>query len=367
MSMNPTRADITLRQRICGIQRVLGSLLSQAAGKGRKSAALPEETAPATRDAIPCRPALFDPGQLDRVLACGFGKSLAKELDKLQARSFSASPKKEYVLRDAVIAGGRIYTRQEHYFLSSASPLRALKKTMQCHDTATLLNSLHGLKYFGHWLRDDCAVYEDVRDRPNLLSLERPDWPDARMYEHAFGQVWPEVSLARVGALTLYREMGFNRDKARRLRILRDRLRTACTASNAGRIVYMRRGRQGAARDISNQDALETALSAAGVHVVEPGIAGQDLVREILDSEMIITVEGSQASHGVYCLADGGSMLVLQPPERFYNPHHEWARLMGMGYGITIGEKDERGFHIHPDEVLRMIDQLRAAAQGPDI
>jgi|AntRauTorcE11898_2_1112593.scaffolds.fasta_scaffold18506_2 hypothetical protein len=319
------------------------------------------------REAIPCRAALFDPGQLDRVLACGFKRSLAQEIDKLQARSVTESPKQEYLLRDAVIAGGRIYTREEYYFLSPASPLRALYKRMTCHDNATLLNSSQGLKYFGHWLRDDCAVYEDVRDRPNLLSLERSEWPDARIYEDAFDQVWPEVTFAYVGELTLYREMGFSRDKARRLRILRDRLRTAYTASNAGRIVYIRRGRQGAARDISNPDALETALSAAGVHFVEPGIEGQDLVKEILDSEMIITVEGSQASHGLYCLADGGSMLILQPPERFYNPHHEWARLMGTSYGITIGEKDGTGFHIHPDEVLGMIDQLQAAAHRPDI
>ena len=270
-------------------------------------------------------------------------------------------------MRDAVIAGGRIYTQEEHYLLSLASPVRALGHKIRHYDCATLLNSMQGLGFFGHWLRDDCAVYEDARDRPNLLSMERPDWPDARIYEAAFGQVWPEVSFAHVGELTLYREVGFNRDKARRLRILRDRLRTACMAPNAGRIVYIRRGRQGSKRDISNQDALETALSAAGVHVVEPGIEGQNVITETLDSEMIITVEGSQASHGVYCLADGGSMLILQPPERFYNPHHEWARLLGIGYGITIGEKDGPGFHIHPDEVLRMIDQLQAAAHGPDI
>lgn len=365
--MNPTLANITLRRQTFGIQRVLGSMLSKAIGKGRESAALPEETAPLMHEAIPCRPALFDPEQLNRVLACGFKRSLAQEIDKLRARSFSESPKKECILRDAVIAGGRIYTREEHYFLSPASPMRALKEKIECYDSATLLNSLQGLKYFGHWLRDDCAVYEDVRDKPNLLSLERSEWPDARIYEDAFDQVWPEVTFAYVDELTLHREMGFNRDKARRLRTLRDRLRTAYRAPNAGRIIYIRRGQQGAARNISNKDALETALSAAGVHVVEPGIEGQDFITEILESEMIITVEGSQASHGLYCLADGGSMLILQPPERFYNPHHEWARLLGIGYGITIGEKDELGFHIHPDEVLRMIDQLQSIAHRQNI
>lgn len=270
-------------------------------------------------------------------------------------------------MHDAVIAGGLIFTRTDSYFLSSDSPFRALRHRIKTYDRVTLLNSRHGLQYFGHWLRDDCAVYEDIRDAPNLLSLKRPDWPDARIYEKAFDQVWPEITFAHVDELTLYREMGFNRDKARRLRMLRDRLRATHVAPNAGRIVYIRRGQQGAARNISNQDALERALSSAGVHIVEPGIAGQNLVREILDAAMIITVEGSQASHGVYCLADGGAMLILQPPERFYNPHHEWARLLGMGYGITIGEKDGENFHIHPNEVLAMIDRLLAAPREQDI
>lgn len=324
------------------------------------------DTPCAPANTILCHPGLYEPDQLDRVLACGFKSTVANEIAKLDARSFTERPKTRHTLHDAVIASGWIYAQEGHHFMRDGAFLRALSQKIRRYDRATLLNSQQGLKYFGHWLRDDCAIYEDLRDTPNLISMKRTDWPDARVYETAFGHVWDETAFAYAGTLTLYREMGFNRDKARRLRLLRQRLRASHPAPNAGKIIYIRRGQLGAARDIANQDELETALSAAGIHIVEPGLAGQNLVREVLDAAMIITVEGSQASHGVYCLADGGAMLILQPPERFYNPHHEWARLLGMGYGITIGEKEGAGFRMHPNEVFAMIDRLQAAPRVSD-
>lgn len=284
----------------------------------------------------------------------------------LDTSSFIERPKTRYTLRDAVIAGGWVYPQEGRYFMRDSSPFRALSQKLKRYYRATLLNTQQGLLYFGHWLRDDSATYEGMRGTPNLISMKRPYWPDAHIYEAAFDHVWDEVTFAHVGELTLYRELGFNRDKARRLRMLRKRLRARHLAPNAGKIVYIRRRQLGTERDIANQDALEIALSTAGIHIIEPRLEGQNIAHKVLDAAMIITVEGSQANHGVYCLADGGAMLILQPPERFYNPHHEWTRLLGMGYGITIGQKEETGFRIHPDEVFAMIDRLQAAPRISD-
>lgn len=327
---------------------------------------LPDPTEGPTPAMIACHPGLYERDQLDRVLACGFNRSLASEIDKLEAHSFIERPKARYTLRDAVIAGGWIYPQVGRFFMSSSSPFRALSQKLKLYDNATLLNSQQGLAYFGHWLQDDCAVYEGIRETAHLISMKRPHWPDARIYEGAFEQIWDEITFARVTELMLFRELGFNRDKAARWHLLRQKLRASHSAPNAGKVVYIRRGQLGAARDIANQDALENALSAAGIHIVEPGLEGQDIISEVLDAAMIITVEGSQACHGVYCLADGGAMLILQPPERFYNPHHEWTRLLGMGYGITIGQKEGTGFRIHPDEVFAMIDRLQTAPRTSD-
>lgn len=324
-------------------------------------------TPPPSDTTIACLPALYEPEQIARVKACGFRSTLPGELEKLEATHFPERPVTRYDLEDAIIAGGRVYAGDARYFLSERLPGPALRGPFRQFSSAMLLNSQQGLKYFGHWLRDDCAVYEGIRgEAAPLISMQRPHWPDAAFYEIAFNQRWDVIPFAHVGRLTLYREMGFSRDKARRLRLLRAQLRAALPERNTGRIVYVSRGKLGAERHIANEDEVENAFAKAGIHVVEPGQGGEALVRELLDAAMIITVEGSQASHGVYSLAEGGSMLILQPPERFYNPHHEWARLMGMRYGITIGEKDGRRFHIHPDEVFCMIDRLLAAPRMTD-
>lgn len=171
------------------------------------------------------------------------------------------------------------------------------------------------------------------------------------------------ADFARVSDLTVYREPGFNRDKARRIHALRARLRAAHPEDHTGgHIVYLSRGQTGSPRNMSNGESFERAMEAAGIRVVAPGSDPETLLEALLDARMIITIEGSQAAHGVYMLGKGGSMLILQSPDRFYNPHHEWARLIGMGYGTVVGTPDDVSFHIDPVEVLHMADRLDAAA-----
>ncbi len=301
-------------------------------------------------------PAFFEPEQLDRVIACGFGRDRAEELVKLRDPTFVGTPAERYRLGDSIIIGGTIITRQSRHILRLMPELRHLMSTLSVYDRATLSNSQQGLYYFGHWLRDDCTLHELIKDEPNLLSIARPDWPDRHYYEAGFGQSWKETSFAQVGDLTLWRDMSYSADKARRLHGLRAKLRKAVAGRGAGKIIYISRGQQGEPRNMSNTTAFEAAMHAAGIETVDPGNVGA----AILDARMIIAIEGSHACHGVYALAEGGSFLILQPPERFYNPLRNWASLLGLNYGIVIGQKDPTSFTINPDEVLRMVDRLLA-------
>lgn len=354
------RSDNSGRGFVSAGLRVLGSELRAVFGR-RGFDRLPEPVSTSETRSLACKSAFYEEDQISRVIACGFKSTLARELEKLDARSFVEDARMQYAVRDAVIAGGRVYLPGACHSFSNLSPFKGMRGGIRSYDQATLVNSQQGLRYFGHWLRDDCAVYEDLRETPNLLSMQRPTWADSAAYEQVFEQTWNEVTFAHVAELTFFRELGFNMDKARRLCLLRRKLRAAIPVRNQGRIVYISRGKFGVDRNMSNGDEVERAFSSAGIHIVEPGLDGYALMRELLDAEMIITIEGSQASHGVYTLADKGSLLILQPPERFYNPHHEWTRLLGMTYGITIGEKDGDRFRINPDEVFRMMDRLLAA------
>ncbi len=320
----------------------------------------PADTTPL--ETVPCKPGLYDPDTLDRVVACGFGTPLEKQLNKLTATEFVENPISVARLPDATVFGGNIFSRgQSHFMVKRPQPWGALAGIEEIDTPVTLANSEQGLKYFGHWLRDDCAMYPALKDfGGTLLSMQRPNWSDAAVYEAAFGQTWDDRAAFWTPELTLVRELGFNLRKQARIRELRARLRQTHTPTDPGSIVYIARGPSSAARDVSNDAELRQALSARGVKVMVPEGDGKALVEALLEARMIITVEGSQATHGTYTLADKGALLVLQPPARFYNPHIEWVRLLEMDYGIVIGRADGEGFHIDPDEVLRMVDRLLA-------
>lgn len=351
--------------RLTGTPGLWAQLLSRMLrAKRLRSAAfdrLPEPEVLNAPKIVECRPALFEPDQLDRVRACGFRRTVYDEVATLTATRFLEGPLERYRLGPAIIAGGWILTRDRTLYFGARSPLKALVTPLRELDRAEIVSSEQGVTYFGHWLRDDCPFYEWLRDRVQPFALTRPDWPDRHLYEAAFDQRWEELDFARIGDLTVYRDQRFHREKAQRMRQLRARLRAAHPGRPGGQIVYLTRGRMGSARTMSNAAAFEAAMEAAGIRVVTPGSDPVRLLDDLLDARMIITIEGSQAAHGVYMLAEGGAMLVLQPPDRFYNPHHEWTRLLGMRYGTVIGTKDETGFHVDPDEVLRMVDRLETA------
>ena len=351
--------------------RVLGALIGaewRALRAGRRSfAPLPDGDPLGESEVIPCLPALYEPAQLERVTKCGFGASLAGEKEKLDATSFRSTPARRIRLGEAIIVGAQILQGPSRYYFGESRLYPALRGKLHEFGTAQLANTAQGLKYFGHWLRDDCVMRDLMTGGGPILSMKRPDWPDAMAYQRLFGQNWDEVSLAHVSDLTVWRELGFSRDKARRIRDLRERLRRQIVARQPGRIVYIARGPGGAARTMENEGVLLEALAAAGIAIVRPEGDTDALLEQLCDAALIISIEGSQLTHAVFALAEGGRILVIQPPDRFYNPHHEWARLMGMGYGIVVGTPRDQGFTVDPGEVLAMIDRLLASSASAPV
>jgi hypothetical protein len=297
------------------------------------------------------------------VTACGFGRALVSEVRKLDETAWREGPTRVCELEDAVVIGGEVFSGGERYLLGRRSPWKSLSSRTDVVDMACMPNSLQGLSFFGHWLRDDCAAYELSADHGRTHSLRRPSWSDCADYETAFGQTWDEVDTLAARRLTLFSEIGFNADKGRRLRILRGRLRTSRRPT--GGVVFLARGPSGKGRKIVNEVALIERLAAHGVRIVTPEGGGRSVIEACLDSDLIITVEGSQAAHAAYLLREGGGLLILQPPDRFYNPHLEWARLLGMTYGIVVGHSRGTGMFVAPDEVLAMADRvLRYSARA---
>lgn len=315
---------------------------------------------------LPCRPALFDPAHLSRVTKCGFGRTVSELAEVLSTRSYVEGPLATYRLGPATVLGGMIFMPQGRTQLSHLvrAGLRDSLATGPLQDDTILINSEQGLQYFGHWLSDDVSAFEAFRGDERVRSLPLPAWGDVTPYLDLFDQHWRQQRAIATRNLTLVRDLGFGRRKAQRYRTLRERLRSRIgLGDGAGKVVFLKRGPSGAAREIANPDALERRLSAAGVRIVTAE-GGAEFIRALLDAAVIITIEGSQDRHALYALRDGGGMVTLAPPDRFYVATHEWARNLDMHSGIVVGTVAEGGFVIDPDEVLAMVDRLLGRSEN---
>lgn len=328
----------------------------------------PTYKATSTRSSVPCRPALFNPDHFSRVTKCAFNATLDQLHAVLTADHYVESPLEIHEMRNATVIGGVIFNDHapvlhSKFVNASFSDTFASAPVME---EAILINSMAGLRYFGHWLGDDTSAFEALRDQSNFISLPLPPWANAPVYADLFDHNWSPQMVARSRKLTLVRDLGFSSQKADRYRILRKRLRTnfGPGKDNRSKVVYIRRGASGDPRPILNSSELEQRLTAAGVSIVTAEDDTRKLISEILDAALIITVEGSQNRHAIYNLRDGGGVLTLAPPDRFYVAFHEWVRSLDMYSGLVIGNSTENGFTINPDEVLMMADSLMTQVEA---
>jgi hypothetical protein len=329
-------------------------------------APLPEPEAEYTPGQVTSRPALYEPEQLDRVTRCNLNRSLDFMMRLWTDTRWTEAPMSIYRLGPAVVLGGTVITPQARHRLRDdhVGFRRALKGSVR-QPEIVLANSLQGLKFFGHWLGDDCTAFEAFRDHPALWSVRRHAWSDMAYYEGAFRQDWQEQDVMQTDNLILLRDLGFGRRKTERYRTLRGRLREHVRDRQAsGKIVFIRRGASAKKREIINWDELRQRLEDRGISIVTPEGDTASFVQNILDASLVITVEGSQACHAIYALREGGGLLVLQPPFQLHTAAQEWMRSLELHCGMVIGRTEQDGFSIDPDEVLSTVDRLLALTEN---
>lgn len=329
-------------------------------GKGDYFRPLPPYETLEPAETIPVPVGFHEPAQLDRITACGFGRTIESEIAKLEQREITETPLRFFDLGEAQFMGACALRPEAGHWMGPAK-LADLRGPLVEDDEVHVVSSRLGLKYFGHWLRDDCSAAEAIaRERTCYAFKRNAHWPDVDLYGGLFDLTLPKVKLIRARRLYYYEDIGFSRGKAARWGALRARLRAAIPTQAPGRIVFIDRGTRGERRAIANADALRAALEAEGVHYVQPEGGSEAMLSALMQADIAIAVEGSHVTHALYTLADLGGLVVLNPPQRFYNPHHEWARLQNVTYGTVVGTPAEDGFTIDAGEVLSMVERVSA-------
>lgn len=122
------------------------------------------------------------------------------------------------------------------------------------------------------------------------------------------------------------------------------------------------RKQAGVARILVNEEELAEQLAYRGFKVMCPT---EHTVEEILDASMgakiVLGVESSQLSHALFVMHDEGTLVALQPPNRFNNILKTYCDGLGLRYAFAVGYQREEGLFVQIETMMRLPDHLPRA------
>ncbi len=296
--------------------------------------------------------------QFSKIKEMAFKGPLSGDIKKLTGEKIQLGPILRFEIEDAFVTPKYIYSNQYRKIFSASEPNRPI---MPCSETkhGIVVSSYHGCNYFGHWLRDDCATYLLVKEyEGTFCRMATPQWTDKIYYARMFNQEWSTTDPVYCSKLSFFIDHGQNPHKAKRFRKLREHIRIGSTSTDKSKIVYIKRGPTAKHRKLVNEDILIEHLVKLGVYIHHAESDLNKLTMDCLDAKIVISVEGSQLSHGLYLLKDQGGVLVIQPPDRFFNSHLDWAQQLDMKYAFVVGDLADGGFSINIEEFVRTLELL---------
>lgn len=309
------------------------------------------------------KPAIHMPGELDRVLGVPPDTTLTHEWARVRGGVCSHRATKAYVLKNAEIRMGYVCKGPVKWKLADSCETASERMPVERHRRLALGCTLTANRYFCHWLTDGLALQLLATGTAPVATTGGVNTSHKQQYAKIFGLPANPVSRARVEELTVFDDVGQNSGKRERFGKLRRLARSAvdgAAADSAGPPVgvMLLRGTTGQRRVLVNEQRVAEHLARRGFAIIDPErTSAGEILRQALDTRIVIGVEGSQLVHGLLPLAEGGAILALQPPARFNNVYKDYADAMGMWYGFTVGTPDAGGFRVNIDDLDRLLDE----------
>lgn len=315
-----------------------------------------QELAPAETQTL--APAVFLDGQLERIEGTAFLSPGWRDL--LSGGRRTHSPTRALRFANVTLADGALYCDGAARFLRRAFSRFPRFIVRDEVASAGLYVSAGGSSYFGTWLREDTLTYLLAAERPGgAVSPQRISMPHEHGYRRLLAMDCTEYRTAFFRELVVFDDAGQNSAKRARFDLTRARL----TAGHPGADhpgVFLLRGGTGQSRVLENEVALAGQMARRlGLRVVDPqNLSVDQIVAACAGSRMVMGVEGSHLAHGLVCLADGGTLFVLQPPFRFAPILKDQTDRQDQRYAFVVGRPSAGGFTVDPDEVLRTLDLI---------
>lgn len=352
---------MTLARRIAPLMSRLrprfGRSNSYKAGAAHSWILAPEE-----RAQVPT--AIFEAEDLAKIQAVApDASSLAGELERVRGGPVTHFATTAYELRDAVLSGGQLFTREVYYRLGDERARLFASGALREHADAVLASSHYGVKYFGHWMNDDLPKLLAARDIGHAVSTLLRPTAAQRRYLELLGLETETLSDAWFRKIVVIDDVGQNAYKRERIRRLRA-LAGAHAPAEPSAGVMLLRGHTGIRRVLLNEDDVAEMARRRGYAVIDPAaVDAGELLRICVGARVVVGVEGSQLMNGIMWMAADGAVLTIQPPQRFTMVLKAYCDAVGIRFAFIVG--DARGsddFRVDPQALERMLDRVE---KGP--
>lgn len=213
---------------------------------------------------------------------------------------------------------------------------------------------------FGHCLNEDLPQMLLAPAFGEPARLPSKNWEDLFAYRDYMDLEWREIDGAVIEEATVFRDYSQNSNHRARFQELRRRLRDKVAGAATGGRFYLRRGDTGAAlRSPDNDDEICKRLEERGYDIIDvEGGDPQKFISNILDRQIMVSVEGSHMMHLVYTIMTGGGALALMPPLQPRCAIKDACDAVDAHFGAVIGYETETGYRIDTDELGETLDRL---------
>jgi len=262
-----------------------------------------------------------------------------------------------FLLKDVWLIDGSLYKGDAYSWLAPRERRLPRFRIENEIDRGALYGTASGNKYFGQWLMDDCVAYPLASNEGVPVTTAQQVNMHTLAYEDWLGMRPTRTSNTFFKELVLFDDIGQNYSKHKRFRAMSDQLLSHVEVKPHPGVFILRRG-TGQLRLLKNEIELAEYLhNKRGFRILEAEkMDVPSIVRTCAGAQVVVGVEGSGLMHGIITLKPGGSILALQPPDRFVGLYKDLTDRDHQQFGFVVGLPDGKAFHIDPEEVERTLD-----------
>lgn len=310
------------------------------------------------------KPAVYLDGALEKVTALSPWRTWDVELALIRGGIAEHAASTAHLIENVDLVGAYIYKgagKLHPGFGAERVIVTEAGRSVEL-DEANLVTSWPGSHFFGPFLKCDLPLELINEGSTDNISMVTREYHHASGYRRLCGLApVPVIRRAHIKKLTVYTDFAQNSFKVERYRKLRSQLRSKLDRRHSPPIrgTYLLRGKNGELRNLDNEADIVNLLQGMGFEIIETDkLNAAEIAERTRDAPIVISVEGSHLSHVIFTLQDHGTMLVLQPPDRFAMPYKEFTDSLQMDFAFLVGTKTENGFSIALDELRRILDKI---------